>query len=251
MNMKWDADKYADKFSFVYQYGNSVLELLEIDKDMVILDLGCGTGTLTKKLSEMCAKAVGIDASEDLLEAAKKHYPELEFIHADATNFVLNEKVDAIFSNAVFHWIEQEKQPELLHCIYSALKENGQLVFEFGGYGNNRLIHLALESVFENHHREYNMPFYFPTIGQYASLLEQSGLKVRSMSLFDRMTALNGQNGLEDWIKMFVKKPFEGVPEDEKNTIITQAVDILEKDLFHNGVWYADYVRIRGKAIKA
>ncbi len=117
MNMKWDADKYADKFSFVYQYGNSVLELLEIDKDMVILDLGCGTGTLTKKLSEMCAKAVGIDASEDLLEAAKKHYPELEFIHADATNFVLNEKVDAIFSNAVFHWIEQEKQPELLHCI--------------------------------------------------------------------------------------------------------------------------------------
>lgn len=251
MNIQWDAEKYTDKFSFVYQYGNGVLELLDIDKNMVILDVGCGNGALTKKLSEICAKAIGIDASEELLETARKHYPELEFIHADATNFVLNEKVDAIFSNAVFHWIEREKQSDLLHCIHSALKDNGQLVFEFGGYGNNRCIHLALENIFENHHIKYKMPFYFPTIGQYAGLLEQSGFKVLSMSLFDRMTALKGSNGLEDWIKMFIKKPFEGVPEEEKNTIIKQAADILKSNLFHDGVWYADYVRIRGKAMKA
>lgn len=251
MNIQWDADTYTEKFAFVHQYGSDVLELLDMGTDMVVVDLGCGNGALTKKLSELCAKAIGIDASEDLLNIAKSRYPELEFKHMDATNFMLDEKVDAIFSNAVFHWIDREKQPEMLNCIYSALKDNGQLVFEFGGYGNNRLIHGALERAFENHSRIYKMPFYFPTIGQYAGLLEQAGLKVLTMFLFDRMTELNGQNGLEDWINMFVKRPFEGIPEEEKNAIIREAVDTLKGDLFHHGVWYADYVRIRGKAVKA
>ena len=56
------------------------------------------------------------------------------------------------------------------------------------------------------------MPFYFPTIGQYAGLLD----KVLCMSLLDRMTALKGSNGMEDWIRMFIKQPFEGVPEEKK-----------------------------------
>ena len=64
------------------------------------------------------------------------------------------------------------------------------------------------------------MPFYFPTIGQYAGLLERSGFKVLHMSLFVRMTPLKGPNELADWIKMFIKKPFEDIPEGEKNIII-------------------------------
>lgn len=68
------------------------------------------------------------------------------------------------------------------------------------------------------------MPFYFPTIGQYAGLLERSGFKVLHMSLFDRMTPLKGPNELEDWIKMFIKKTFEDIPEEEKNIIIKQTV---------------------------
>ena len=53
------------------------------------------------------------------------------------------------------------------------------------------------------------MPFYFPTIGQYAGLLERSGFKVLHMSLFVRMTPLKGPNELADWIKMFIKKPLK------------------------------------------
>ena len=62
---------------------------------------------------------------------------------------------------------------------------------------------------FENRHIEYKMPFYFPTIGQYAGLLERSGFKVLHMSLFVRMTPLKGPNELADWIKMFIKKPLK------------------------------------------
>ena len=116
----------------------------------------------------------------------------------------------------------------------------------------NFLLFISMETAYWNSWIliEYKMPFYFPTIGQYAGLLEQAGFKVLCMSLFDRMTALKGSNGMEDWIRMFIKQPFEGVPEEEKNSIIRQTVNILKNNLFYDGGWYADYVRIRGKAVK-
>ena len=70
MNDKWDAVKYTNDFSFVHKYGNDLLQLIDIKKDMSVLDLGCGNGTLTKKMSDMGLNAIGLDSSEDLLEIA-------------------------------------------------------------------------------------------------------------------------------------------------------------------------------------
>lgn len=65
------------------------------------------------------------------------------------------------------------------------------------------------------------------------------------------MTELKGPEGLKEWIKMFDKTPFSVVKkEEEKEAIMDQAVRQLEKDLFRNGKWYADYVRLRMKAVK-
>ncbi|MGM9522198.1 MAG: class I SAM-dependent methyltransferase [Oscillospiraceae bacterium] len=250
MNIKWDAEKYTKDFSFVHQFGGSVMELLNIEQDMTVLDLGCGNGALTKKLSELCGRAVGLDDSAELLEIARKNYPELQFVKADATDFELGERVDAVFSNAVFHWIDEKKQRPMLNCINRQLKHGGQLVFEFGGYGNNVLIHSALSEAFEKRGYRYVMPFYFPTIGEYAGLLEQSGFKVTFMTLFDRPTRLSGENGLEDWIRMFVRSPFEGIGSAEKDEMIHTAVQSLKGELYREGAWCADYVRIRGKALK-
>ena len=115
MNIQWDADKYTKDFSFVHQFGNRVLDLLALDSTMSVLDLGCGNGALTKQLSEMGVRAIGLDESGAFLQTAKQAYPDLEFIQADATEFALREKVDAVFSNAVFHWIEREQQLSLIH----------------------------------------------------------------------------------------------------------------------------------------
>lgn len=248
MNIKWDAEEYTKNFSFVHQYGGNVLELLDMEKGMSVLDLGCGNGALTGRIAEAGARAVGLDASRDLLQVARSAFPQLEFIQADAADFHLEEQFDAVFSNAVLHWIERERQPRVLQCVKAALKPKGQFVFEFGGFGNNQLIHAAMERVFAEHGLEYKTPFYFPTIGEYATLLEQAGFLVTDMILFDRLTRLNGENGLADWIRMFIQIPFEGIAGTDKEEVIARAVDLLRKDLLRDGVWYADYVRIRGKA---
>ena len=250
MNIKWDADKYTKDFSFVHQYGNDVAELIDCEKGSTLIDLGCGNGALTKAPQERGYRVTGMDSSEELLGIARGKYPEIPFIRADATDFSVEEAVDVIFSNAVFHWIDREKQADMLACVYNALKEKGQFVFEFGGHGNNALIHGALREVFSEHGYEYRMPFYFPTIGEYAALVEQAGFQVRYAVLFDRPTELKGSDGLKEWIQMFVKIPFTTVDDEEREEIICQAVERLRNTLYREDRWYADYVRIRMRAVK-
>lgn len=250
MNIKWDADKYTKDFSFVHQYGNAVAELIDCEKGSALIDLGCGNGALTKALQEKGFRVIGMDSSEELLETARGNYPDIPFIQADATDFSVEEAVDAAFSNAVFHWIDREKQADMIACVFKALKEKGQFVFEFGGHGNNALIHSALEEVFSEHGYGYKIPFYFPTIGEYAALVEQAGFQVRYAVLFDRPTELKGSDGLKEWIRMFVKTPFAAVDDVEGEEIICQAVERLRNALYREGRWYADYVRIRMKAVK-
>lgn len=251
MNIKWDVEKYTSDFSFVHQYGNNVMELIEADSNSTVLDLGCGNGALSKALHDKGYTVTGIDASKELLDIAKSNYPHIKFIQADATDFSLDSPVDVVFSNAVFHWIDKEHQPNMLRCIYNALKLNGEFVFEFGGYGNNQLIHEALANAFSQHKYSYTMPFYFPTIGEYASLIENNGFQVRYATLFDRLTELKGENGLKDWIYMFLKTPFSVIKnEKEKEIIIDNAVKNLRNTLYRDGKWYADYVRIRMRAVR-
>lgn len=251
MNIEWDADKYTANFSFVHKYGNSMIDMIDADEGSTVLDLGCGNGALTKALQDKGFMVKGIDASHELLEIARKNYPNIEFIQADAADFSVEKPVDAVFSNAVFHWIDKDRQSDMLKCVYKALKENGQFVFEFGGHGNNKLIHDALSEIFTEHGYRYQMPFYFPTIGEYSALLENSGFKVIYAFLFDRLTELKGENGLRDWINMFVKAPFTVVKDKEEREVITEkAADRLKSSLCKDGKWYADYVRIRMKAVR-
>ena len=131
MNITWDAAEYGRNFQFVPQYGESVLNLLDIPPGASVLDLGCGNGVLTRRLADMGYRVIGLDDSSEMLEIAARTYPDLCFMHGDATDFSLPEPVDAVFSNAVFHWIDE--QDALLERIALALRPNGQLVCEFGG----------------------------------------------------------------------------------------------------------------------
>lgn len=248
MRKEWNAQGYTDNFKFVHQYGEDLLNLIEFKEGMRILDLGCGNGALTKKIADMGAEVIGMDASRDMLEVARANYPELTFMQEDAVKFTLQEPVDTIFSNAVFHWINN--QEELLERVSNALKLGGYLVCEFGGYGCVETIHSALQKAFEIRDLEYRRPFYFPTIGEYAPILERHRLKVVYANLFNRKTALIGEDGMKDWIKMFATQPFQGIDTALSEDIIDEAVQNLRPILYENGTWYADYVRIRIKAQK-
>lgn len=250
MNIQWNAEDYQQNFDFVFNYGEGVLSLLDLPQGASVLDLGCGNGHLTAQLKEKGYNVLGMDDSIDMLETARKNHPDIEFLQGNAVDFKLIKRVDGIFSNAVFHWIDKNKQQQMLKNIAANLVQGGKLVFEFGGCGCGKAVHTELAELFSRYGLKYVMPFYFPTIGMYAPLMENAGFKIEYAVLFDRFTPVKGENGIVDWIKMFDKKPFENVDLDIAEAIMYEAQKNLTDKLFKNNTWNVDYVRIRMKAVR-
>lgn len=250
MNITWDAKEYQQNFHFVYNYGQDVLSLVDVPKNSFVIDFGCGNGELTSKLKAQGYQVLGVDASSDMIALAKQNHPDIEFKQANIIDFQNDAPADAIFSNAVLHWIDEDKQQTMLCNIASNLKQGGLFAFEFGGYGCGASVHDTLAKLFAKHGLVYKHPFYFPTIGMYAPKLEQAGFKVVYATLFDRFTPVKGENGIVDWIKMFDKAPFIGIDKHLAENIMFTAQEQLSEKLYKDKQWYVDYVRIRMKNIK-
>jgi trans-aconitate 2-methyltransferase len=247
----WNSSLYDQKHAFVFEYGKNLISLLNPQPGESILDLGCGTGHLTKTIAESGARVVGLDSSPKMIEAARAAYPELQFLQADATNFSFPATFDAVFSNATLHWvIEAEKA---IQCIATSLKSRGRLVAEFGGKGNVATIITAIQqSIQELLHIEVETGWFYPSIGEYAPLLEKYGLTVQSALLFDRPTQLEeGEKGLRNWINMFCATMFRDVPETMKEQVLRSTEEKARDRLFQGDHWIADYRRLRITASKA
>lgn len=246
----WDATLYDQKHSFVFQYGQGVLDLLEPQAGEYILDLGCGTGHLTKAIAGAGARVLGIDGAASMIEQARQNYPEIEFQVADARTFDMPDTFDAIFSNAVLHWIPEAEQ--VVQHIAANLKSGGRFVAEFGGKNNIKTFITALQqSLDEVAHKQVQAQWFYPSIGEYASLLEKHGLAVRAAWLIERPTRLeDGTRGLRTWVGMFRSDWVSDLPPETQEQVFTSVENKLRDHLFHDGNWYLDYQRIRVVARK-
>jgi trans-aconitate methyltransferase len=241
----WDAELYEGRFSFVWNHGTGLIELLAPQTGERILDLGCGPGQLTHQIAERGAKVIGLDGAPAMVAQARINYPDIKFILADATNFTLPDPVDAVFSNAVLHWVS--RPDAALACVNRALRPGGRFVAEMGSKGNTETIMTALTA--ETGHTP-DQVWYFPSIGEYAPRLERNGFRITHAFEFDRMTELEGENGMRDWIDMFCAPFFQSIPEPERPAAVQRVVDRLRPKLFREGQWFADYKRFRFRAEK-
>lgn len=250
--MKWDANLYDNKHSFVFQYGESVLELLGVKPGERVLDLGCGTGHLTKKIWEEGAEVIGIDASPEMIAQAKGNYPELDFSVANGANFSFEEPFNAVFTNATLHWIHDADG--VIKSVYNSLKPGGRFVGEFGGKGNNQLMMAAAATVLKAHgdlNDKFVLPWYFPSTAEYATRLEAGGFRVTFATHFDRPTLLqDGREGIAKWFRMFGDSIFKTVPANKLPQILGEITDLLQPTNEVDGQWYADYKRLRFVAVK-
>ena len=243
---KWDAGLYDNKHSFVWKLAAAVLELLDAKPGERILDLGCGTGHLTAKIAETGAHVVGIDRSPEMIRQAKEKYPLLRFEVMDAREIQLDGNFDAVFSNAALHWI---KEPErVIAGIRKSLRPGGRFVAEFGGKGNTGEFLKALQHAWAKLGlaNPVPRPWYFPSLAEYAGLLEQHGFEVTQAALFDRPTPLDdGVRGLRNWLDMFGGALVEGLPDDTREHLLAEIEHELRPKLFHDDHWVMDYRRLR------
>jgi trans-aconitate 2-methyltransferase len=144
----WDASTY-DRVSDVQdRWADAVLDRLAPRGDETVLDAGCGSGRVTRKLLDRLprGRVVAVDASGEMVAHARAALPadRVTVRLADLAELVLDEPVDAVFSNAVFHWVPDHTA--LFGALRRALRPGGRLVAQCGGAGNlTRLWRIAGE----------------------------------------------------------------------------------------------------------
>jgi trans-aconitate 2-methyltransferase len=250
--IQWNAGLYDSKHDFVFKYGEDLVEVLAPKKGEHILDLGCGTGYLTSLIAETGAYVKGIDNSAEMISKAKKEYPDLDFEEMSATEYKARQPFDAVFSNAVLHWIPEKEKT--VRQIYSNLKNKGRLVLEMGGKKNIDSIISALKKTLLQHGFAANaglQVWYFPSLSEYAALLEENGLVVHYAAYYKRETELkDDRNGIKDWIKMFGTEFLKGIDSKTADKLLDEVQEMLRPTNFRNNKWYADYQRLRIVAVK-
>ena len=249
----WNPNLYSEKHGFVFRYGEALLDLLQVVPGQRVLDLGCGTGELTAKIADLGAEVIGLDHSPEMVAAARARYPEIEFVLADASQFTLNGRpLDIIFSNASLHWVLDAKG--CIRSMFQNLKSKGKIVLEFGGKDNVATIIDQLRKTLQarGYREQANVqPYFFPSPGEYTMALEEGGFQVQALWYFDRPTPLADPNsGMTDWLRMFGGPFFVGLPPEEVPEILEQVQASLRPSCFRDGIWYADYKRLRLVAIK-
>ncbi len=245
--VKWKPELYNEKHSFVYQYGESLLKLLDPKKDERILDLGCGSGQLTSKINELAGETIGIDKSPEMISYAQSKFPDIKFQVADAGDFKFDKKFDSIFSNATLHWVKDFRGA--IQSMYENLSPTGKIVLEFGGKGNVQTIinELRKSLRIRDYNKQSNLDlWYFPSIGEYSTELESAGFRVVFAEHYDRPTELaDEKSGIKDWISMFAESFFIGIAENHIEEIKNEVQENVKNQCLINGKWFADYKRIR------
>ena len=245
----WDASRYAANAAFVPTLGQAVLDLLHPLPGERILDLGCGDGVLTQKLADMGADVVGVDSSLEMIAAARQRGLDARVM--DATRLTFDREFDAVFSNAVLHWVKDDPDAAI-SSAYRALRSPGRFVGEMGGHGCVAAVNLALIVGLEKRGIQNAVrvsPWYFPTVDDYSARLERAGFIAESVQLIPRPTPLPA--GMRGWLETFANPFCAALPEDQRGDFLDEATARLRPVLCdEKGRWTADYMRLRFKASK-
>ena len=248
----WDAERYAEAFSFIPERGRELVAWLDPRPGERILDLGCGTGALTAAIAAAGAQAEGVDQDAAMIALARREHPGIPFRQADAQRLRVAEPLDAVFSNAALHWMPD--QDAVIAGVAAALRPGGRFVVEMGGRRNVAAIVAPLRAALEREGvpvARQPHPWVFPSPAEQAARLEAHGLELRRLSAFDRATPLEGgEHGMRDWLRMFAGAFLAAAPAGRAEALIAAVEDATRPQLFDGERWVADYVRLRFVAVR-
>ncbi|MCJ1454341.1 hypothetical protein MMC28_004694 [Mycoblastus sanguinarius] len=266
----WTANAYKASASFVPLLTSEIVEWLSPQRTDKILDLGCGDGSLTAKIGSQCSHVIGLDASSNLIEAARNTYggvPNLTWHVQDCRYLEKSEGIkdgqfNKVFSNAALHWILRDPTTRIsvLQGAYRALQPGGTFVFEMGGAGNVADVHAALlaalvhQGVSIEKVREAS-PWFFPSEALMKQMLEEAEFKVEKLRLEYRPTKLTAEKegGVEGWVRLMGAQFLEVLgTEGKRDAVVREVCGVLKTVLTHeeDGSTWLGYVRLKVVARK-
>ncbi len=245
----WNPPLYDDRAAFVSELASDLVAWLRPQWGERILDVGCGTGTLSAAIARQGAAVTGVDNSAEMIASAREKYDGVRFEVVDGQALTYSNEFDAVFSNAALHWMP--RADDVLRGVERALVPGGRLVAEFGGAGCVATVVQAVSEILKDWQIDAApyLSWFFPSPGRYAGLLEAHGLVPRELRYFERPTELPGEDGLSAWLELFQTK----LKADLGNRwpeLCERASHRCRSALFREGRWILDYMRLRVVATK-
>jgi len=243
---RWNPEAYNRHTAFVSRLALPVVDLLDPKPGERILDAGCGEGSLAEEIARRGARVVGVDLSREMVRACRARGIEADV--ASVTDLPFAEEFDAVFSNAVLHWVPEAKTA--VRNIAKALKPGGRFVCEFGGAGNVTQIVAAMREVFARHPEfgVFENPWYFPTVEAYRELLTTEGLRMEYGELIPRPTPMDD---VAHWLDIFANGVTAHLSREQSECFKRECREILKEKIYSEEEgWVIDYVRLRVKAVK-
>tara|TARA_B100000678_G_scaffold174388_1_gene145436 strand:+ start:366 stop:1160 length:795 start_codon:yes stop_codon:yes gene_type:complete len=261
-NYKWDAQEYEKHSQGQQKWARELIEKISLNGTENVLDLGCGDGKVTAEISKLVRKGsiIGIDNSAAMIKlATDRHsaaiYPNLSFKEMDAGNLKFDDRFDLIFSNAVLHWVKDQKP--VIKGMFKSLKHGGRVLLQMGGKGNAAeivevLSELQTEKKWHTYFNGFDFPFYFPGKNEYEALLLDCGFTLNRIELIPKKMDHAGITALKGWIRTTWLPYTERVPEEKRERFI----DIVSKKYIErysansNGIINVQMVRLEVEAEK-
>lgn len=227
--MSWNSKQYLKFKAERTQPAIDLTNRITVRSPTDIIDIGCGPGNSTEILKKRYPNAAvtGADNSENMLEAARKKYPDIEFIICDASRDLgrLCGKFDIVFSNACIQWVPDHHK--LLREMMSLLKEGGELAVQIPMNYDEPIHKIIGETASSEKWRDkFNEPrhFYTLTPEKYYDILSEisSDFSMWQTTYFHRMKS---HSNIMEWYKSTGLRPY-------LETLSPADKEEFEKDIF-------------------
>ncbi|HEY3553182.1 MAG TPA: methyltransferase domain-containing protein [Solirubrobacterales bacterium] len=240
---EWDAEAYDRLAKPQEEWARQVLERLPLRADEVVLDAGCGSGGVTRMLLERLprGRVIGVDGSRAMIDQARSNLEQwgdqVELRVGDLQQLELEEPVDAVFSNATFHWVPDH--PKLFRRLREAMKPGAPLVAQCGGEGNVAEFAAAIEETSA-------LPEFAPAFEGFSTPYNFAGPAVTE----ERLRAA-GFDGVRCWLEDRRVEPddprafgaaaglaphLERLPEEQRDRFVDAVMERLAKPIVYRYV---------------
>jgi len=259
MKFEFDGEKYKLASSQQKAWGKKLITELEFKGGERILDLGCGDGALTAEMAKFVPDGfvLGIDASESMIETARKDHAgaNVRFELLDINVIDFESEFDLIFSNATLHWVKDHRK--LLSNVFKALKNRGTARFQFAGDRNcSNLIRILKEVIsakeYAHNFLEFDWPWYMPAVDEYRALLDEAAFAEKRIWSEKADKHFVSAEAMTKWIDQPSLVPFLGyVAENDRQQFRDAVVErMIKETLQSDGTYFETFRRINVLARK-
>jgi trans-aconitate 2-methyltransferase len=240
--LSWDVDQYERFKNERAQPFRDLAALIEPRPNMRIVDLGCGTGELTRELHEQlgASETIGIDSAESMLRKATPS-ATLHFQLGDIETFTSDRPCDIVFSNAALHWIPDHER--LFTNLMSLLAPNGQLAVQMPANHDHPSHSIAAEvaSSFGIEPRTVNIL----APESYAALLHGLGFARQHVRLQVYGHVLPSTADVVEWTKGSTLTPYrEALPSERYEEFLAEYTDHLVATLGDSRPYFYTFKRV-------